>query len=289
MAHARNETAHRDVARPRNVARTPRDGIAPLRAFVHRGVGPWHRSAFSSVVDVDVHGRCLIRSAALTLLASLLAAPRVAAAASEVYGVRLPSDGLVVEVPYSLGTHHEHVTEVDGRLRIDPERLGLESSRLIIPIASFRSDDAQRGCHLREALGLDYTRSHFPREHVCDDRNRLPASGPDAIAFPEIVLDLTRGRPVASDGGQSGEVDAEGTLTVHGVSRPIHLRLALSRPSPGSDLLRVRGRVPLRLSEFGVTVKSARVLFVSISVRDEVTIAVDALLEPVGAGARPHR
>jgi len=229
-------------------------------------------------------GRCPIRSTVLILLASLLTAPRVAAA--DAYGVRLPADGLVVEVPYSLGTHHEHVTEVDGTLRIDPESLRLERSRLTVPLASFRSDDPKRGCHLREALGLDYTRSRFPREHVCDDHNRLPASGPDAIAFPEIAVDLTRGGPVASDGGLGGEVEAEGTLTAHGVSRPIRLRLALSRASPGSDALRVRARVPLRLSEFGVTVKSANVLFVSISVSDEIVVVVDALIEPLGAGAR---
>ena len=86
----------------------------------------------------------------------------------------------MVDVPYSMGTHHEHVTAVDGTVRVDPEALLLEHGRLVILLASFRSDDPKRGCHLREALGLDYARSHFPREHVCDDQNHLPASGPDA-------------------------------------------------------------------------------------------------------------
>jgi polyisoprenoid-binding protein YceI len=216
-----------------------------------------------------------------------LLVPASAIAAPEAYGVRLPPDGIVVDVPYSLGTHHEHATEVDGTVRLDPKTLRLERSRLVIPIASFRSDNAQRGCHLREALGLDYTRSRFPREHVCDAHNRLPASGPDAIAFPDILLQLTRGGPASSQASGDGEVEAEGTLTVHGTSRPIRLRLAVSRGEPGSDMLRVRGRVPLRLSEFGVTVKSARALFVSISVRDEVTLIVDVLLEPLGPGASP--
>jgi polyisoprenoid-binding protein YceI len=264
---------------------TPHVHRPPVRSRAARYVGRWHTSA-SSGVATAVTGRCVIERSTLILLASLLAAPGVAA--TEPYGVRLPADGLVVDVAYTLGTHHEHVTEVEGSLRINPETLRLERSRLVIPIASFRSDDAQRGCHLREALGLDYARSRFPREHVCDAQNRLPASGPDAIAFPDILLDLTRGGPVARDAGGSGEVEAEGTLTVHGVSRPIRLRLALTRGSAGPDL-RVRGRVPLRLSEFGVTVKSARVLFVSISVRDEVTVVVDAWLEPVGPGARSRR
>src|SRR5919198_1701459 len=147
--------------------------------------------------------------ATLVLLSSL--SPRPALAAAELYGVRLPRGGLVVEVPYTLGTHHEQVTEVDGTVRIDPETLRLERGRLVIPLAGFRSDDAKRGCHLREALGLDYTRSRFPREHVCDDRNQLPASGPDAIAFPEIVLELTKGAPAGAGGGAARDVEVEGT------------------------------------------------------------------------------
>lgn len=245
-----------------------------------------------------IHDRCdetrrpTIDGTVLILLACLLAVPSVAA--PESYGVRLPSDGLVVDVPYTMGTHHEHVMAVDGVLRLDPKALRLERGRLVIPIASFRSDDAQRACHLREALGLDYARSRFPRDHVCDDHNRLPASGPDAIAFPDIVLALTQGAPVASPGARSdatgdGTVEAEGILSVHGVSRPIRLLLSVTHASPGSDTLRVRGRVPLHLSDFGVVVKPAHVLFVSISVRDEVTVVVDALLEPLGVGARPQR
>jgi polyisoprenoid-binding protein YceI len=222
--------------------------------------------------------------AALALLSSL--SPGPARAAPEAYGVRLPADGLVIDVPYTMGTHHEHVAEVRGTVRVDPGTLRLEGGRLVVPLAGFRSDDPKRGCHLREALGLDYAHSRYPGEHVCDDRNRLPASGPDAIAFPDIVLELRQGGPAAA-GHAAGEVEVEGTLTVHGVSRPVKLHLAATRAESAPGLLRVRGRVPLRLADFGVAVKPAKVLFVSIGVRDEVTVVVDALLEPVrGASER---
>ena len=46
-------------------------------------------------------------------------------------------------------------------------------------------------------------------------------------------------------------------------------------------MLRVRGRVPIRLSDFGIRVKPAHVLFVTIAVEDEVSIDVNALLEPL--------
>lgn len=202
-------------------------------------------------------------------------------AAAALFTVRLPPDGLVVEVPYTAGTHHEHVTAVDGTLDLDPERLTLERGRLVVPLSAFRSDDAQRGCHLREAMGLDYSRSRFPREHVCDDQNRLPDSGPDAVAYPDIVLARLRGAARAPSPGGAGEVEVEGDLTVHGVTRPIRFRLSVSPEPSGAGSLRVRGRVPLRLSEFAIQVKPAHVLFVSISVRDEVTVVVDALVEPV--------
>jgi polyisoprenoid-binding protein YceI len=212
-----------------------------------------------------------------------LAAP-AARGAPTTYSVRLPADGVVVEVPYSLGTHHEHVTAVDGAVHADPETLHVERGRLTIPLSAFRSDDAKRGCHLREALGLDYARSRYPREHVCDDQNRLPASGPDAIAFPEIVLELAGGAPApAGPPGSPPAVDVEGTLALHGISRPVRFRVTVSRDEAAPGLLRVRGRVPVRLADFGVQVKSANVLFVSITVHDTVTVVLDTRLEPVPA------
>jgi len=219
------------------------------------------------------------------VLATALAATP-ARAAPTTYAVRLPSDGVVVDVPYSLGTHHERVTAVDGELRADPEALRVEGGRLTIPLAAFRSDDPKRGCHLREALGLDYARSRYPRDHVCDDQNRLPASGPDAVAFPEIVVELRGGAqaPPEAAGSPPG-VDVDATLAVHGLSRPVRFRATVARDGASPGLLRVRARVPVRLADFGIQVKSAGALFVSISVKDTVTVVLDVRLEPVQARA----
>jgi polyisoprenoid-binding protein YceI len=216
--------------------------------------------------------------AAGALVGSSLAFP--APAAFQPFGVRLPPEGLVVEVPYTFGTHREHIVAVDGFVRLDPDRLEFEGGRFVIPLTSFHSDDPKRGCHLKEALGLDYARSHFPGEHVCDGRNELPAVGPDAIAYPEIVLDFSAG-PVSTG---SPHVEVEGTLTVHGLERQVRLEFLVERVASPAGGLRVRGRVPLRLSDFGVVVKPAKVLFASIAVKDDVTVVVDALLEPLA----PH-
>jgi len=216
-------------------------------------------------------------------LALLLLLPTVpTASAVQAFGVRLARDGLVVEVPYTMGTHRERVTGVDGALRLDPDALRLEGGRLVVPLADFQSDDPKRGCHLREALGLDYARSRFPREHVCDAQNRLAPSGPDALAFPEVILELSGGAPTGPVSGDGvTQVELNGTLTLHGRTRALRLRLGVERVASPVSGLRVRGRVPVRLSDYGVVVKSARVLFVSIAVKDEVEVVVDALLEPL--------
>ena len=45
-------------------------------------------------------------------------------------------------------------------------------------------------CHFQETLGLDYTTSDFPKKHVCDGKNKLPTTGKNAAAYPEIVFTL---------------------------------------------------------------------------------------------------
>jgi len=198
--------------------------------------------------------------------------------------------GISLEVPYSLGTHGERVVAVEGELRLDPATLALAGGRLVVPLSAIRSDDAKRECHLREALGLDYTRSRYPRDHVCEN-DRLPASGPDAIAFPEIVLDLSRGGPLgdpaALDRGGEVPVEAEGTFALHGVTRPVRLQLTASLDPSWPGALRVRGRHAFRLADFGVVVKPVKILFVKISVGDEVTAVVDARLVPLEPSRTP--
>jgi polyisoprenoid-binding protein YceI len=198
--------------------------------------------------------------------------------------------GISLEVPYTLGTHKERVVAAEGELQLDPATLTLAGGRLVVPLSAIRSGDATRECHLREALGLDYARSRYPRDHVCEN-DRLPGSGTDAIAFSEIVLDLSRGGPLGDpavlDRGGEVPVEAEGTFTIHGVTRPVRLRLTASRDPSSPSALRLRGRHVFRLADFGVVVKPAKVLFVKISVGEEVTAVVDARLVPVEPSQTP--
>jgi polyisoprenoid-binding protein YceI len=200
--------------------------------------------------------------------------------------------GVVVEVPYSLGTHKETLVSMLGEVQLDPQGLTVTGGRLVVPISAIRSDNAERDCHLRESLGLDYHRSRFPGEHVCDEGHRIPASGADSVAYPEVILTVQRGGVLDDAGGFEGgkEVRAEvvGSWTIHGVTRPARLALTLSadRGTPGG--IRVRGRQRMSLRDYGVVVKSAKVLFATISVKDEVTVLLDVLLVPSRPAGPAH-
>ena len=194
---------------------------------------------------------------------------------------------IAVKVPYSLGTHTQTVAAVSGELRVDRETLAVARGWLVVPLTSIESDSAKRDCHMREALGLDYAHSRFPKEHVCDGDNRLPASGPDSVAFPEVRLDVKEGRalddPRRFADGEEVRATVEGSWTIHGITRPARLEVRLSKDPRAPEGIRVRGRHAFSLRDFGVVVKAAKVLFVTISVQDEVSASLDLLIKPVAA------
>ena len=188
---------------------------------------------------------------------------------------------VVIRVPYTLGTHEHRVATVRGGVRLDPTTLTSDGGHLVARIDDIVSESPERDCHLREAIGLDYSFSRFPREHVCDGANRLPTAGPDAVAYPEVTLDVLSARPLDPvDRPSEVRLDVAATWTLRGVSRPAHLSLSVSRPSSRRDALRVRGRATLRLDDFGIVVKSARALFVTISAGEVATAEIDVLLAP---------
>jgi len=184
---------------------------------------------------------------------------------------------------YSLGTHTQTANEVQGALRLEDSSLAGAEGTIMVPISAIRGDGSTRDCHMREALGLDYSRSRFPSEHVCDGENRLPSAGPDAIVFPEIRLELLSARPLDDVGllasGKPVRVEVETRWTVHGVTRPARELVRVLREADG---LRVRGRSTLVLKDFGVVVKSTKVLFAEVSVGDAVTVTYDLKLLPAG-------
>src|SRR5262245_35509977 len=94
--------------------------------------------------------------------------------------------GISFRLPYTGGTHTGSARSASGTLTFDPSSLIRINAHIVVPIDDIHSGDSKRDCHMREALGLDYTRSQFPKSHVCDNANRIPTSGPDSVVYPTI-------------------------------------------------------------------------------------------------------
>ena len=96
----------------------------------------------------------------------------------------------------------------------------------------------------------------------------------DSLRYPTIEL---LGTALAGDDGTGSFV---GTLRLHGVTRPVRVPLAWSQ---AGATLRVRGRLRLRFSDFGIT--PARVGLGTIRVRNEFAVEWDAVFQPDEAAA----
>lgn len=219
--------------------------------------------------------RCLLLAALVPLAA--LAEPRTFHVAPAAEGSK--AEAVVV---YSLGSHTQAAQDIRGEVTVDPATLTGVSGTVVVPIAGIHGDGGTRDCHMREALGLDYAAGgRFPREHVCDDHDRVPASGPESIAFPDIRLELLGARPLDDlsllEAGKPVRVEVDVRWTLHGVSRERKELVRVLRDGAG---LRARGRSTVVLADHGVVVKPTKVLFAEIKVGDAVTVTYDLRLQP---------
>ena len=216
------------------------------------------------------------------LLGALL--PFVALGEPRSYRVAPPAEGSKAEavVVYSFGAHTQVAQDIRGEVTLDPTTLAGGSGTVVVPIAGIHGDGGTRDCHMREALGIDYAANgRFPKEHVCDGQNRLPASGPESVAFPDIRLEILGVRPLDAPGllasGTPVRVELDVRWTVHGVTRQ---QKELTRVVREADGLHARGRSTVVLADHGIVVRPTKVLFADIKVGDAVTVTYDLRLIP---------
>jgi hypothetical protein len=219
------------------------------------------------------------------LLVTLLL-PVPAFAQARTYRVAPPAEGSKAEavVVYSLGTHTVTAQDVRGEVTLDPTTLASGGGSVVVPLAGLRGDGGTRDCHMREALGIDYAAgSRFPGDHACDDHDRLPASGPDSVAFPEIRMEILGARPLDElsllDAGKPVRVELDVRWTLHGVARE---RKEITRVLRDGTGLHARGRSSVVLADHGIVVKPTKVVFAEIKVGDAVTVTYDLRLLPAG-------
>ena len=226
-----------------------------------------------------------VSAATLGLVAALLAlaAAHAAHAEPQAYrpvGAAPGSPGNSVDVPYTFGTHHFEVREVRGLVRVEWSETPVVTGKLSAPLAALRGGGDTLECHLRESLGIDYSRSAFPGAHVCSD-GRLPASGNDAVAYPEISFEITgvvaRGGRFPVVAGRRIPVVILGRWTIHGVSHDdrIEANLTLTLDAAARPrTVRLEATRKVRLSDYGIVVKRALV----ITAGEEATVRLNLVL-----------
>ncbi len=138
------------------------------------------------------------RRSALLFLLPLLAAPSLHVRAGETYQIDSARSIVSFSVHQFLGTTKGRFGEVVGRLEVDREHPENSTVAAQIKIKSLATGIRKRDDHL---IGPEFF---------------------DVAKYPEIAF---KSRRVRQTGPQSGEI--EGDLTMHGVKRPVTLRVAL--------------------------------------------------------------
>lgn len=179
-----------------------------------------------------------------------------------------PNHEVVVQLGYTMGTHEGKakslIQDLSGTLG-DPTSI---KGSIKLPITSLDFENEKLNCHFLESIGLDYSKSEFPKSHVCDGDNHLPKEGPNSIAFPMIEFAIDRVSLINDEKLATQKVQIEGTWSIHGIKQkadPIAIELDAMKAS------KIQVRLPIRLSDFGIQVKS----FLFISTADVAEVHLD--------------
>ena len=139
---------------------------------------------------------------------------------------------------------------MQGSVQVDFDHLQATRGTVQFPVKSLHT-------------GLDLRDEHMQGE-----------SWLDAKKYPVIRFEITKVEgPTSLAPGQTVQVQVEGRITIHGVTRPVKAKLKVTRSGPGSnpERLRVRGQFKIKLTDFGISVP----LPVRLKVANEILVKVD--------------
>jgi hypothetical protein len=168
----------------------------------------------------------------------------------------LPESKIEVIVPYTMGEHKITSDEVRGFINFEKDKSLVMQGELILPVKSLSHDKAELVCHLQESLSLDYYKSDFPEDHVCED-DKLPTTGKNSPVFRDIVATLNEPFKV-------GSTTVLLRWTIHGVTKDLPLEIHSDWDDKNLKLI-LRGKIKFKRSDFDITVK--KFLFIGV---DEV-------------------
>jgi polyisoprenoid-binding protein YceI len=168
--------------------------------------------------------------------------------------IRTRREGLAAKVGHDLTID---VTTWSGDLAHDPGDLAATSLAVTVDLDSFT---------VREGTGGALPLTDRDRKEINATVRRILSTGGSG-GSPTATATFVATRVVASAGG--GSID--GTLTLHGIERPLRLDVV------HGDGYRYRGTATVRQSAFGIKPYSG--MFGTLKVRDEVQIEFDVDLD----------
>ncbi len=198
------------------------------------------------------------------------------------------SPGVTFQIGYSAGVHDGTTSEMTANVTLSQKNAILKGD-FKIPISQISTGNSTRDCHMREALGINYTDSKFPTDHVCDSDNQLPQTGPDSIAYPEIRFKFTNVKkdsgtelPEVLEVGKAYKVAIQGQWIIHGQtvdlaanegteSIPVQVKLLDAE----TQEIQVTGKFQISLKAFNIIVKPFKIAFIQSGVADNAKVTLN--------------
>lgn len=176
--------------------------------------------------------------------------------------VFVPAPGqssIAFELPYTAGIVKGTAKVLEGRLMLDAKNV-LQSGRLSVPLTAVLTGNETRDCHMREAMGIDYTNSAFPGQHVCNQQNQTPPTGPNSVVFPNIEFEFTAltlidGAPLPEvlEEGRVNAINLQGRFTIHGKTNTAQM---IGQLKETAGVLTLTVNFPVKLADYGIVVKT---------------------------------
>jgi polyisoprenoid-binding protein YceI len=164
-----------------------------------------------------------------------------------------------------MGEHKITSNEIRGKVVFEKNRSIIQEGEFTLSVTSLRHDKAELVCHLQETLSLDYDKSDFPSEHVCED-DRLPTVGKNAPVFLNIVATIKGPLKLGSE-------TVPVSWTIHGVTKELPIKI-FSEWDAEKSQLNIRGETKFKRSDFNITVKK----FLFIGVDETIPMSFEIVL-----------
>lgn len=187
--------------------------------------------------------------------------------------IPLPGQAGEFSIGYTLGIHQGKVQKISGQFEITDKPFRIKSGFAEVDISDLITDNPKINCHLQEALGIEYEKSEFPDDHVCDGENKIPPTGPNSITYPKIRFVIKRAELVSGNCEAACVQKLSGTWTIHGQTKKTRGMLVKLEKVP--EGYRVDFTQEFRLTDYGVIVKS----FLFVSVDEAAKVHMNVILE----------